>query len=170
MSARFLPILGLIIFGVVSRLLPHPPNFVPLNAMALFSILYFDNRWTALVPLFVTMFVSDLVLGFHTTMPFVYLSFGLIILAGYRFIRNMPIYYLPAAGFASAVFFFLVSNFGAWLTNGLYPSTLTGLGLCYLAALPFFANMLIGDLIYATLLFVSIEVLFSRLCKWQSPR
>lgn len=153
MYARLLPIFGLIVFGVISRLLPHPPNFTPINAIALFSVLYLDSKWLSLATLFATMLLSDLILGFHGTMPYVYLSFGLVIFAGHSLVKNGPILRIPAAGFASALLFFLVTNFGAWTTDHFYPKTAEGLGLCYLAAIPFFVNQIAGDLLYASLLY-----------------
>lgn len=151
--SRLLAILGFIMMGIVSRLLPHPPNFTAINAIALFGTLYLGNRWLSLATVFLTLFFSDSILGFHSTMPFVYLSFSLIILIGFRLKGEMSLQRLPVLCLATSSLFFLVTNFGMWMTDSLYPKTIYGLGLCYLAAIPFFVNQVLGDLTYATLLF-----------------
>lgn len=155
--SRFLTILGFIVIGIVTRLLPHPPNFTSINMIALFSALYLGNLWLSLATILSILFFSDIILGFHSTMSFVYLSFGLTLLIGNK-IKNLLL-----AGVAASLLFFFVSNFGAWLMDSLYPKTLTGLGLCYLAAIPFFVNQVVGDLVYCFLLFgfiYSLEAIF----------
>lgn len=52
----------------------------------------------------------------------------------------------------ASVSFFVVSNFSVWLEWNMYPKTLTGLGACYIAALPFFRNSLLAELICSVLL------------------
>ena len=52
----------------------------------------------------------------------------------------------------ASVSFFVVSNFSVWLEWNMYPKTLTGLGACYIAALPFFRNSLVAELICSVLL------------------
>ena len=151
--SRLLAILGFIIIGVASRLLPHPPNFTSINAIALFGILYLENWKLSLATVLLTMFLSDIILGFHSTMPFIYLSFSLIILIGYRFKKKISLQRIPVVYLVTSLFFFVVTNFGVWMTNSLYPKTINGLGFCYLAAIPFFMNQILGDLTYATLLF-----------------
>ena len=54
---------------------------------------------------------------------------------------------------ASSVLFFVVTNFGMWLSSGIYPRNLAGLQACYVAAIPFLQNTVAGDLFYAALLF-----------------
>jgi hypothetical protein len=150
---RLLTILGLIMIGIMSRLLPHPPNFTSINAIALFSAFYLGNRWLSFATVFLTLFLSDRALGFHSTMPYIYFSFGLIVMIGYKFKSNISLYRLPIISMATSLLFFLISNFGVWMIGFLYPKTINGLGLCYLAALPFLRNQILGDLTYGILLF-----------------
>lgn len=151
--SRLIAILGFIVIGVLSRLLPHPPNFTAINAIALFSAFYLENRFLSFATVFLTLFLSDIVLGFHSTMSFVYLSFSLSILLGSWFKSRMSLYRIPVLSLASSFLFFLVNNFGVWMTGSLYPKTINGLGLCYLAAVPFFQNQILGDLCYVTVMF-----------------
>jgi len=46
-----------------------------------------------------------------------------------------------------------VSNFGTWLSGTLYPMSLTGLTECFIMAIPFYGNTLLGDLFYVAVLF-----------------
>lgn len=147
-------ILAIVIFiAALTRLLPHPPNFSPVMALALFSgAALRDWRLALLVPL-VAMLMADLWLGFHATMAFVYLGMALMVGAG-RWLgtRRGPLPLL-AAGITGASLFFLVSNAGVWLTQDLYPATGAGLAACYLAALPFFHQTVLATLVYGALLF-----------------
>ncbi|MEK9603461.1 MAG: DUF6580 family putative transport protein [Flavobacteriaceae bacterium] len=142
----------IILFAVVSRFLPHPPNFTPIAAIALLSSKGFDNRWIAfLIPL-LSLLISDLFLGLYDTIPFVYASFVLIVLLG-RSVRKVK----PTTVLMSSTVFFVVSNFGVWLMH--YPLTLEGFLQCYTLAVPFFANTIIGDLVYGAILIYPFYVL-----------
>lgn len=154
-SARFFTILGFILLGIFSRFLPHPPNFTAINAIALFSAYSLTSLRLSLCTVFIIMFCSDLVIGLHSSMLFVYLSFGLIICGSYWFKANFSARLIPLCLLASSILFFIITNFGAWLTNSFYPKTLTGLEICYLTSLPFLSNQILGDLMYAAFLFGS---------------
>jgi uncharacterized membrane protein len=155
-----LVIYSLITLGIISRLIPHPANFVPLGALALFSGTYLSKKTSLLIPLS-AMFISDIFLGFHKTMPFVYGSFILIALLG-RLLQNRvsPKNVLTTTLFGSIIFF-LITNFGVWLQsyNGVYayPHTWQGLIQCYTMAIPFFRISLTADLIYSTAFFGAYE-------------
>src|ERR1700730_7429857 len=55
--------IGLILLGVAGRLIPHPENFTPIMAVALFAGATLSPRIAYVVPLAALM-VSDLLLGF----------------------------------------------------------------------------------------------------------
>ncbi|MHC4205917.1 MAG: DUF6580 family putative transport protein [Planctomycetota bacterium] len=160
-NTRFFALLGIILSAAAMRLLPHPPNMTPIAAMALFGGVYFSNKRTAfLVPL-VAMYLSDLVLGFfiydfgffHGFMPFVYAGFVVTVCLGLLIRRWLSPVTVGGAALISSVLFFIITNFGVWLAGGLYPKTLVGLGSCYVAAIPFLRNTLMGDAAYILLLF-----------------
>ncbi len=165
-GSRLLAILGLIVFGIVSRLLPHPPNFTSLTAIALCSTFYLGNRRLSFITVLSTVFLSDLVIGFHTTMPFVYLSFSLIILMGHALKDRISLRHTPVVCLATSLLFFLVNNLGVWLTGVLYPKTLHGLGLCYLAAIPFLTHQVLADLTYGIVLFGCLSLTRSQMWIW----
>ena len=156
--ARLLAILAAIVAAATLRLVPHPPNFTPIGAMALFSGAYLTRRgWAFAAPLG-AMLLSDAVLGFHAGMPFVYGSVTLIVLIGWFALKQPSSFRVVGAALASSVLFFVVTNFGTWAVSGMYPMTLAGLASCYVAAIPFFQNTVAGDLFYAALLFGGFKI------------
>ena len=138
-------LVSLIFFAILSRFLPHPPNFTPIAAIALLSSKGFTNRWVVFLIPIVSLFISDLFIGLHATIPFVYTSFILIALLG-MYVKKINI----VSVLLSSTIFFLVSNFGVWLLY--YPISTEGLVQCYTMALPFFLNTVLGDLVYGALL------------------
>jgi len=158
-NSRLLALLGAIVVAAALRLLPHPPNFTPIGAMALFSGAYLGRRPLAFVAPLGALLLSDLVLGFYHGQATVYFSVALIVMIGMAALARRSVLRIGAAAIASSVLFFIITNFGMWLFSGFYPRTLTGLEACYVAAIPFFQNTIAGDLFYAALLFGGFKVL-----------
>ena len=160
MNARILTLLAAILAAAALRLVPHPPNFTPIGAMALFSGAYLGRRGAvALAVPLGALFLSDLVLGFYRGMPTVYFSVALIVIIGWVALRRVSPIRVGGAAVASSVLFFVLTNFGMWLSSGFYPRTLAGLEACYIAAIPFFQNTVAGDLFYAAVLFAGFALL-----------
>lgn len=158
LAPRFLIITGMIFIAAFVRLIPHPPNFAPIAAIALFGGAYFNKRWAAfLVPL-AAMFVTDLILGFHATMWAVYLSFVLIVGIGMFAIKQKKISNIFFASVSSSVLFFIITNFGLWISTPYYAKTGVGLAACFTAAIPFFHLTLLGDLFFVAVMFGSYEL------------
>lgn len=161
-------LLTTIVFATMAaRLLPHPPNFSPIEAVSLFAGAYVaDRRLAFALPLF-ALLLSDLVLGFvvygyglvYAGMVFIYASVALITALGAGWLRHRTSLARVAGGaMASATLFYIVTNFGVWLTSGLYPHSTGGLLACYLAGLPFFHYTLAGAFVYTALLFGGAEL------------
>jgi hypothetical protein len=165
MTIRSLTIAGLIVLAALTRLLPHPPNFAPITAMAVFGGIVYCYRRSALIAPLVALLLSDLARevlyrcgwstdwGFYKGMWVVYGTTLLVaLLARLAHGTRSP---LKIAGvtLAGSVVFFLVTNFGIWVGSTRYPQTAEGLMTCYTMALPFFRNALLGDAFFATLLF-----------------
>jgi uncharacterized protein DUF6580 len=156
----------LIILAAAVRILPHPWNFTPIGAMAIFSgAMFRDRRFSFLFPL-VALFAGDLFVGLHRLIPVVYASFLLSVFIGAWLANRREVLRIGGAVFFGALQFFLVTNFAVWRLFDTYPHTPAGLAACYLAGLPFFGNTLAGDALYATLFFgafVLAEKLFPAL-------
>ena len=143
---------GLLGLGITARLVPHPWNATPTMAIALFAGVHLQKRWALWLPLAIVA-ASDVVLGWHETIPF---TWGAFLLTGALawWIRASPTAgRLFAGALAGSAVFFLLSNVGVWLVGGLYPRTAAGLWECYVAAIPFFRSTLAGDLVYTAALF-----------------
>lgn len=157
-KTRFLFLTLFVFLAAASRLLPHPPNFAPITAIALFAGAYFSDRRAAFAVPAAALLVSDLFLGFYGLMPVVYASFGLAVLIGFWLRGRCTAVNVTGGTLAASVLFFLASNFGVWAFGSLYPKTVEGLAACYLAAIPFFRNALLGDALYVAVLFGSFAV------------
>jgi len=152
-KTRFLVLTGMILTAVISRWIPHPPNFSPVAALALFGGASVASKRAAfLVPL-AGLFASDFVLGFYSITPVVYASFALIVCLGFRLRLRQTFQRLAFATIAGALLFFVLTNFGVWALENLYPKTLAGLANCFAAGIPFFRNTLVSDMLYSALLF-----------------
>ncbi len=144
--------------GALARFLPHPPNFTPIAALALVGGAYLDRRYGFALPL-VALFVSDIFIGFHDLMVYVYASFLIVGVLGVWVGRNKTVLRMTTATLTGSIIFFVVTNFGVWLgTKGiLYPATFEGLIECYTLAIPFFRTSLLGDVLFAGVLFGIFE-------------
>jgi len=150
-AMSFLLAVLLVAFAALSRFIPHPANFTPIAAMALFGGVYFGKRYAFVIAL-AAMLVSDYFIGFHNLLPYVYGSFILTGLIGIWLKGHKSIGWIVGASLSSSVLFYVITNFGVWMTGG-YPPTTAGLAECYIAAIPFFRNTLLGDLVYVGVLF-----------------
>jgi hypothetical protein len=153
---------GLISLGIIARLVPHPWNASPVMAIALFAGAYFPRRWSLALPLAVVV-LSDLLIMWHRTAPFTWLAYALAGLLGWWLRGRATPGRVACASLAGSCLFFLVSNFGVWALEDMYPRTLFGLYECYLAGLSFFRPTLAGDLGYAALLFGAYAAAVRRL-------
>jgi len=159
---------ALVLVCMLSRILPHPSNFSPLAAIALFSAAYFKrNYWSYIIP-FVALWLSDLFLNnvvykqmypdLYTSFVWFsgagnYLGFFFIALMGMWSLNKINVPRIAGSSIAASVIFFIVSNLSVWAEGMMYPKTVDGLATCYTMAIPFFWNTLLGDLFYCTVIF-----------------
>ena len=156
----FFPI-SLILILSFSRIIPHPWNFTPVLALGVFSGFYFKQLYLGLFVVIFSMFLGDLYLGFHNTMLFTYISLGIAVSIG-LLVKKFKLSEILFSGIASSLSFFIITNFGAWLTLEMYEKTLTGLISSYLLALPFFHNTVLSTLLYLLLLKVLFEFFINK--------
>ena len=161
----------MIVLAALSRLLPHPPNFSPVEAMALFGGAYFANRgWAIVVPL-VALLLSDIALGltmggdyisYVASLSFwsVYVCIAISTVLGFGLRGKVGSANVLGYSLAGSVLFFLVTNFTTWFgSTTLYPQTGSGLVAAYLAGIPFFKWTVLGTLFYSALLFGGFALL-----------
>lgn len=160
MERRFVVFIIVVVsIAVTSRLLPHPPNFTAMGAVALFAGTYLPRRWGVVVPL-VALFLTDFALGFYEPLVAVsvYGSFALVGAIGLWIRKNKKPSTVLMGALSASVIFFFITNFAVWAFTPWYPKTAFGLYQSYALAVPFFRNMLAGDLIYTILIFGLYEV------------
>ena len=174
---------GIILLVALSRLLPHPFNFTPVGAMALFGGKFLASRYAkCLIPL-AGMFVTDFIINnfifrsffpnheglifFSGYMLWTYGAIALVVLIGWLLLKKYDLKRLMAVTMGFSLVFFLVTNFGVWFAgNGVtYPDTMSGLMACMAAGIPFFKYTLIGNLVNTPILFYAYEYFAVRALK-----
>ena len=152
-----------LILGIVFRIIPHAPNFTPMLSIALLSGYYIKSRYSILLPIAILL-GSDILLGGNPMAHWVYLSIVAIILLGYLVKNNAKNILLNSV--LSSFIFFLVTNFGVWITGG-YAYNFSGLIQCYIMAIPFFKNTLISTVFFSMFIYCLHYLINSMLIKYQ---
>lgn len=158
LSEQLLNPLLVIVAATLLRLAPHQPNVAPITAMALFGGAYLSRKSAVVIPL-TAMLISDMFLGFHDTIVWVYVSFGLIAGIGMLLRKKIEFRTVFIATMSSSILFYLVTNFGVWAMGTMYSKDFSGLMQSYIMALPFFRNTLLGDIFYSGVFFGGYELL-----------
>lgn len=161
-TKHFLLVCGIILIAAISRLIPHYPNVTPIGSIALFGAAYFSRKSLAILVPLIALILSDILLyttiysGFGysiTAHLWIYAAIAVIAFAGMGILKKINLGNIILGSLSASGIFFLLSNFGAWLTTPMYPKTAGGLMLAYEAGLPFFWNTMAGDLFYCAVLF-----------------
>jgi len=175
MNKRFLIVSGIILAAALTRLIPHPLNFAPLGAMSLFGAAYLSDKKFAFILPIMAMFITDLLINnimyasyygsftlFTPGFGWIYGSIAAIVLIGFFVLKKVTFPRVVGASLLASITFFIISNFGVWLSDPDYPLTWAGLLLCYDMALPFFKNTILGDFVYSIVLFGGFEYAISK--------
>lgn len=149
-----------VLIGVSLRLLPHPPNFVPIAAIALFGGVYLSRKVALILPIAVMM-ISDIFIGSYDIklMIFVYVSFLICVLLGFWLKKRKKWQTVLGGSILSGIIFFILTNFAVWIFTPWYAKSIYGAIQCYTMALPFFRNTLLGNIFYTGVLFGSYEII-----------
>ena len=149
--------ISLILILLFSRLIPHPPNFTPLIAVAIMSSYFFKNIYLSLATLLISMLLADVFIGFYKHMFFVYLSLSLIVFVFFGISKKINYKNLFVFGFLASFIFYLISNFGVWALGNIYEKNLNGLIECYFLAIPFFKNTVFSTIFYSYIGFLAAD-------------
>jgi len=175
MSKKNILIISLVGLAALSRIIPHPANFTPLIAIAMFGAAYLGRKvWMFIIP-FLAYWFSDIVLNntiyagyfegftiFHSGLIYTFIGLALIVLVSYPLLKKVNWKRILGTGLIGSIIFFLVSNFAVWLSGTMYPINFQGLMACYVAAIPFFLNTLLGTLVYGGIMFGIYEWMNSK--------
>jgi hypothetical protein len=156
----FVLLLGI---SIASRFVMHSWNFTAVLAASFaFAFVFKDSKTKAILLPVLAMLISDLVIGFHSTMNFVYLGLGLALVPFFIFRKsNDKILIRLTAILSGSLIFFIVSNFGVWLIDGMYPMTMAGLIQCFDMGIPFYKNQLMADVLLTPLLVFAVKKLLA---------
>lgn len=165
----YLGVISLIVFASFTRIFPHMPNFTPIGAMALFGGAYLKNKYHAFLIPVLSLWISDVIINnfilsyyneftwFYPGFIWQYASFILIIIVGYFFLNKLNFKNVFITTISSSILFFIITNFGVWISGTMYTFDLQGLINCYVMALPFFKGTLLGFICYSIFLFGALE-------------
>jgi len=135
--------------GVISRLIPHWPNFVPIGSIGIFT----SNRrgvLTSAITILVIMVITDIFLGFSFASIFVYTGMLSYVLWGQ--ISRRGTLGMIGAPIGGSISFFIISNLGVWL-GPWYTHDLAGFIRCFTLAIPFYKFTLFSDIIFTSAIF-----------------
>ena len=148
--------------AALTRVLPHPPNFTAVGAMALFAGACMANRWLSLFIPMAALFITDLFLGFHNTMWAVYGAVAITTMIGWAIRERQNFLTITGASLLSVLVFFVMTNAAMWIVgffipDGFYPQTGLGLAMSIEAGIPFLDKSILSQLIYSGVLFGSFH-------------
>ena len=142
----------------LGRIIPHPPNFTPILATAIYTPYMINDKWIAVLIPLSAMFIADIIIGFHPYMLWVYGAIGLsTLISSWSMHFNKKYIQLGVMAILSSILFFIITNFAVWAIWDYYPKTIDGLIICYIKAIPFFQNTLLGTIIYTALITITIQ-------------
>jgi uncharacterized protein DUF6580 len=163
-------ITGIVLAAAALRMVPHPMNFAPIGALALFGGAYFSSKRAAIAVPLLSLVAGDILTGFHRLIPYVYASFLVSVAIGFWLRRQKSAWRIGGATVVGAIQFFLITNFALWASSiGNYAKNLDGLAECYIAGLPLFWNTLAGDAFYVALLFGGLALAEKRFPSLREP-
>ena len=154
--------IGIFIALSLSRFIPHPPNFTSLLALSFYVPVIFGLRY--LPALLFSFAITDFIIGYHSGTFFTWGSVFLIGLIANFFAKNITTRLTGAL--VGALIFFVISNFGVWV-SGMYGLTIVGLLNCYTLALPFFAYSIISTTIFSLIIEILYKTYQSKFLKLQ---
>jgi hypothetical protein len=162
LTPRFFVLSLLVIAAASTRalpyLIPHIWNFTAVGALAIFAGALFSNKRLAFIMPLAAMAISDLFIGNGFSL-LVYLGFTAMVACGFLLREKVNVTNVVLASLISASVFYLITNFAFFYPISLYPHNISGVLTSYAAGLPFFRNMLVGNLVFSAVLFSSFYLL-----------
>jgi hypothetical protein len=154
-------IIFLTLLLILSRIIPHPPNFTPILAGIIFlPFIKKDITFSITVPLG-AMLISDFFIGMHSLMLWTYFPIISLSLISYYF-HHASLKRVGVLAISSPMIFFVISNFGVWVNSSTYSNNLNGLILCYVNAMPFYASSALACILFSAA-FYSVTILIRKI-------
>ena len=141
----------LVAVAVVGRLYQPAWNVTPMAGVALAAGVLFPQRWVAASVPLAALLISNSVLPGYGSWAMAGVVFAAsiwpILLGG--MVRRGGLFTVVGGALASSLVFYLTTNLAHWMLTADYPHTVEGLVACYVAALPFYRWMPVGDLLWS---------------------
>ena len=170
LAPRTALVAAIVVAATALRIAPHPMNFTPIGAVALFSGAYFTTKRAAIVVPLLSLVAGDIFVGFHRLIPYVYASFIVSVALGFWLRRKKSFTRIATATLGGAIQFFLLSNFALWASGiSKFSRDASGLLACYVAGVPLFWNTLAGDAFYVAVLFGGMALAEKRFPSLREP-
>lgn len=157
MKSNIVLITSLFVLLIASRLITEIPNFTPTIALVMFTGYLIKNRYLAILVILSSQIISDLYIGIYSSMVFVYGAYVLIAALMPTIIKSFNIKSMLIASFISPTLFYIITNFGVWITGSMYPLSIAGLLSCYVAGIPFFDESLISTVLFTVTIYFGLK-------------
>ena len=161
MSNRNILLIIFILLGVFTRIIPHPPNFTAIGAIALFGGAFFKDKKLAFSIPVLIMILSDLILRYQLVLS-VYISFIIIVFLGFLLQKKQTGLRIVNTALLASLIFFIITNLSVFLTSPLYPKNMLGFVECYTLAIPFFINTLVANITCSLIMFYAFNIIHKK--------
>jgi hypothetical protein len=158
----------IVLLAILTRFIPHIPNFSPVYGALLFGAAHLRKRDSIWFPLLL-LSASDFILTtfiYRTSIGWGELvqmaAFAAVAMTGWCLRPRVTLRRFSLACVAGPTAFYVISNFGVWLGWRMYPPTWAGLVQCYVAAIPFYGYSVASTFLYAGVLFGLYELYRAR--------
>ena len=144
---------------VISRMISDIPNFTATIALIMFTSYLIRDKFLSVLVILVSQIISDLYIGIYSSMFFVYGAYVFIALLSPIIMNKLNFKSVLISSLVTPTIFYIVSNFGVWITGSTYPLSLDGLIMCYVAGIPFFDETLLSTVVFSVTIYVMMKLI-----------
>ena len=144
---------------VISRMISDIPNFTATIALIMFTSYLIRDKFLSVLVILVSQIISDLYIGIYSSMFFVYGAYVFIALLSPIIMNKLSFKSVLISSLVTPTIFYIVSNFGVWITGSTYPLSLDGLIMCYVAGIPFFDETLLSTVVFSVTIYAMMKLI-----------
>jgi len=144
---------------IISRMISDIPNFTATIALIMFTSYLIRDKFLSVLVILVSQIISDLYIGIYSSMFFVYGAYVFIALLSPIIMNKLSFKSVLISSLVTPTIFYIVSNFGVWITGSTYPLSLDGLIMCYVAGIPFFDETLLSTVVFSVTIYVMMKLI-----------
>ncbi|MED5502687.1 MAG: DUF6580 family putative transport protein [Pseudomonadota bacterium] len=144
---------------VISRVISDIPNFTATIALIMFTSYLIRDKFLSVLVILVSQIISDLYIGIYSSMFFVYGAYVFIALLSPIIMNKLSFKSVLISSLVTPTIFYIVSNFGVWITGSTYPLSLDGLIMCYVAGIPFFDETLLYTVVFSVTIYAMMKLI-----------